>query len=214
MPLLTLWRIGVLALLRTPWLWGVQALLLAAIPYQGSLRVGTGGALELLRAWSYPAALVGAGLALVGLEARLEFLRRIDARERWIAEWGLVVLAITYLQLPLLVGALACEPKLGLDLGRALADILSADLHLAGLAFLTLTLPMPANARPLSLLALAWWAPALLASSGAPLALRVPLAANAPLHDPSALFVSLATALGLVLLAALARSAARAATVR
>lgn len=208
MPVVALWRMSLLRLLRLPWLWGVFGLLLLAVPFLLLLRpqVTDQDSLEVVRAWAFPAGLFGAALAVAGLEARAAFLRRVDRVERLMGEWGACLLASILLQLPTVLGALLAHRPEPLDLGRALADILSADLHLAGLALVSLTLPMPANARPLSLCALAWLVPALLANTSTPRALLVLFEVDAPLRAPAALWLSLSLALGLTLAVALWRT--------
>lgn len=208
MPVLALWRMSLLRLLRLPWLWGIWLLLLLAVPFLLSLRPQASAqeALEVARAWAFPAGLLGAVLAVAGLEARAAFLQRVGRLERWAGEWGACLLAPLFLQLPTILGVLLARRLVPLDLGRALADILCADLHLAGLALLSLTLPMPANARPLSLVALAWVVPALLEHTAPVRALLVPLQPGAPLHDPSAVPASFALGLGFALVVALWRT--------
>jgi hypothetical protein len=205
MPVLALWRMSLLRLLRLPWLWGIWLLLLLAVPFLLSL-ASEQEALEVARAWAFPAGLLGAVLAVAGLEARAAFLQRVGRLERWAGEWGACLLAPLFLQLPTILGVLLVRQPAALDLARALADILCADLHLAGLALLSLTLPMPANARPLSLVALAWVVPALFEHTPNVRALLVALQPGAPLRDPSAFPASFALGLGLALAVALWRT--------
>lgn len=209
MAVLHLWAAGVLALLRTPWLLGPVAALFAAVPLLNALRPPSQGGdpIELVRFWCFPGGLLGASMALTSLGARADFLQRLPLPERLLGEWGTCALATLILQLPIAIGALLAEPEAALDLLPALADILSSDLHLAGLAFLSLTLPMPANARPLSLLALAWLLPALLAALALPPEFLAVLQPEAALRDSAAVLPSLSFAAGLSLATALVRSA-------
>jgi hypothetical protein len=207
MPVLALWRMSLLRLLRLPWAWGLLGMFLLAPPFLLQLRplASDLDALEVLRAWAFPAGLIGTALALGGLEARAAFLQRVELRDRLVGELGSCLLSGLLLQLPTILGVLSvCSPP-RLDLGRALADILSIDLHCAGLALLSLTLPMPASARPLSLCVLAWVLPALL-PSGTPRALLVLLEPAAPLRAPAAMYTSIAVGLGLTLAVALWRT--------
>lgn len=212
MPVLTLLRASLLGLMRTGWLWGVWAVLLFLAPFLLQLRptAPEGEAMEIARAWAFPAAVLGAGLVLSELEKRAAFLARLSAQERLGAEWGACALAPLYMQLPILLGALLAEPGAALAHALILADILCADLHLAGLALLLLALPMPAAARPLSLLMLVWLLPAWLPS--APLA---PLFDLSRAFSPSATTsASLSFGLGFALVAALVRTRAPGARAR
>jgi len=205
---LALWRMVALHLLRRPLLLALLPVALGVVPLLLELRpLGTSvGSMEILRAWAFPAGLLGAALVVPFLEARAAFLLRVSPAERALGEWGGCLLATLFLQLPMIVGALATHPE-ALDLAPTLTDILCSDLHLAGLALLSLVLPLTPSARPLAFLALAWALPALAPST--PLApLAASLDAAGPLGSLAPAWPSALAGLGLAALHALQRSPA------
>lgn len=202
----TLWRMVALHLVRSPVVLALLPLGLVAVPVLLELRpLNTPvGALELVRSWCFPAGLVGATLAVSLLARREAFLQRVSPLERALGEWGGCLLATLLLQLPILLGGLPGAPE-ALDLARALTDILCSDLHLAGLALLSLALPISPSGRLLAFLALAWALPAL-AGPSAPLArLANLLDASRPLAAGTPALPALVAGLGLALLHVLRR---------
>lgn len=204
---LALWSMVLRHLLRSPALWTLFPALLVAIPLLQELRplATPVVALELLRDWSFPAGLVGTTMALQHLMARQSMLERVPDAERLAGEWGACLLGPAFLQLPMVLGACSGRPE-GLDLARALTDILSSDLHLAGLALVSLTLPMPSNGRLFAFLVLAWALPALLAQGPSTARLAALLDASRPLAAPGAALTTALAGLGLALVHALRRT--------
>ena len=201
-----LWRMALLYLLRSPLYLVLVPLALGLVPLLLELRpLSTPvGALDVVRSWAFPAGLVGLARVLPLLDAREAFLRRVGPLERWLGEWGACMLAALLLQLPILLGSLGQAPE-ALDLARALTDILCSNLHLAGLALLSLALPMPAHGRLLTFLALAWALPALAAETPNLARFAALLDASRPLASPSASVPAALAGLGLALLHALRR---------
>jgi hypothetical protein len=195
-----------LHLLRSPPLWALLPVLLGVVPLLQELRpLGTSTTgLEIARAWAFPAGLTGVSLALVHLSQREAFLVRVAPGVRALGEWGGCLLAPLSLQLPIILGALGSHPE-ALDLAHAATDILCSDLHLAGLALLSLALPISTHARLLAFLALAWALPALGAPHAALGRLVALLDAARPLGLASSALPAALAGLGLALLHALRR---------
>ena len=118
------------------------------------------GALEVALGWCLPAGLVGTGLGLAALSRGTPFLARIDPRTRFLGELAALAGAALYLQLPILIGALAAGATLA-DLGGAGLGILTSDLHLAGISLLLLIPPLSSPLRLSLFLTAAWLVPAL-----------------------------------------------------
>lgn len=161
-PSIALVRWVLLRLFRSPAMALSGLALLGGIPLLRSLtpvptpRTG----LDLALAWAFPAALLGIGLALDTLSKGAEFLQRLDPLSRSLGEWTALSAAGAYLQLPSLAGALlsGASPS---DLGQALPAILTTDVLLGSVAFLSL---LPASPTPLPtglFLASTWVLPAL-----------------------------------------------------
>lgn len=162
MSAIALWRWVLLGLCKSPGLGVLWLLLLAGQPLLNSLTPlpSSRGVLEVALDWCFPAGLVGTGLGLATLSRGAPFLARIDARTRFLGELGALGCAAAYLQLPILLGALAAGAAPG-DLGRAALAILTTDLHLAAISLLLL---LPTLSSPLRLslfLGAAWLVPAL-----------------------------------------------------
>jgi len=200
-----LWRMVALHLLRSPVVWGLLPLLCLVVPLLAELRplATSTGTLEIARAWAFPAGLTGLCLTLLHLSEREAFLLRVSPVERVSGEWGGCVLAPLLLQLPILLGALVLHPE-ALDLAHAATDILSSDLHLAGLALLSLALPTT-QGRLVAFLSLAWVLPAIASQSPALAPLGVLLDASRPLAAPGASLPAALAGLGLALLHVLRR---------
>ena len=162
------------------------------------------GALEVALGWCLPAGLFGTGLALATLSRGSSFLARVDPRTRFLGELGALLAAALYLQLPILLGALAAGATVS-DLGRAALAILSADLHLAGISLLLLIPPLSSPLRISLFLAAAWLVPALCMADAALARATTWLDAAAALRAGPA-SGSLAAAAGLALCAFLLRT--------
>lgn len=117
-------------------------------------------ALEVALDWTFPAGLLGATVSLAILSRGGPFLSRIDSRTRFRGELGALLGATLYLQLPILLGALLSGAA-ARELAHALPAILTADLHLAGIAILLLVPALSTALRASLLLSAAWCLPAL-----------------------------------------------------
>ncbi|NOT29109.1 MAG: hypothetical protein HOP15_01535 [Planctomycetes bacterium] len=139
MPVVSIWRWVLAAIMRSPLVWGVALSLLGSILLLDGLRPlpSPAGSIYALLAWTHPAGLIGVWFGLVALSRGAAFLVRVDGSTRALGELGALFLAGAALQLPILVGALlsAAAPA---DLGRSLPAILTADLLLASSAALVL----------------------------------------------------------------------------
>jgi hypothetical protein len=204
MTAVVLWRWVLLRLTRSPAAWAAALGLLAAWLTSRALAPLMEGEADSLRLWAHPAGLVGAALAVSVLTEGAAFLARVDARTRALGELGGPALAALYMQLPILGTALV-SGRGPADVGPSALAILSADLHLASLAFLTLLLPCSIALRASALLALTAFLPALCA-------LDARTAALVGLLDPSSALraetpvSSLAAGLGLALVGYLLRT--------
>jgi hypothetical protein len=161
MAAVAIWRWVLLGLLSNPVL-GFVWLLLAGLPFLHgqAFLPSSRGALALALEWSFPAGLIGVSASLVTLSHGGSFLARFAPTTRFLGELGALVLSALYLQLPVLAGIFLGEHALH-DLGPALPAILTADLHLAGIALLLLLPSLSAPLRVSLFLALAWLVPAL-----------------------------------------------------
>lgn len=199
-----------LRLVRSPPLALFGLALLGGIPLLWSLtpvptpRTG----LDLALAWAFPSALLGIGLALDTLSRGSEFLQRLDPLRRSLGEWAALSAAGAYLQLPILAGALLSGARAS-DLGRALPAILTTDVLLGSVAFLSLLPASPTAIHTGLFLAAAWALPAL-GSADATLAPFVAWLDVRPVLRAETLaetLPALAAAVGLALSAHLLRSA-------
>jgi hypothetical protein len=161
-----LWRWVLRGLLSNPVL-GVVWLLFLGLPLLQGLAFlpSSRGARELAFGWSFPAALVGTGSGLAILSRGAPFLARLAPTTRFPAELGALVLAALYLQLPVLMGVFLGTSALHKP-GFALAAILTADCHLAGIALFLLLPTLSTPVRVSFFLALAWLVPALCSAGG------------------------------------------------
>jgi hypothetical protein len=201
-----LWRWILRGLLSNPIL-GVVWLLFLGLPLlQGMASLPSRGAQELAFGWSFPAALVGTGSGLAILSRGAPFLARLAPTTRFPAELGALVLAALYLQLPVLIGVFLGTSALH-EPGFALAAILTADCHLAGIALFLLLPTLSTPVRVSFFLALAWLVPALCSAGDVLRRASVWVDAAASLRGaPDGLRSACAAATALVLAAYLLRT--------
>jgi hypothetical protein len=202
------WRWILLRLARSPGITLVAACALTLPLLEASIRPASLlGAIDSTRTWAFPAGLIGVAAAVADLSLARDFLARLDSHSRLLGELGALALAAVYLQLPIFLGTLLFTASPA-DWGRSLPAILTADLHLAGVALVLLFPNFGAALRTSLFVAAVWLLPALCArdaSLGRFAALVDPRMALRA-HSLSALVPSLSAACSLGLTAYLLRT--------
>lgn len=203
-----LWRWVLLGLSSHPFAAPLWLLLLVAQPFLRSLAPmpSSRSALETALDWAFPAGLLGAALSLILLSRGTPFLSRLDQETRFRGELGALLASAIYLQLPILLGALLAGAAVG-ELGRALPAILTADLHLAGIAILLLVPALSTALRASLFLSAAWFLPALCSADESLARVSLLLDAGAALRAAAhGVPTTLAAAVALILSAHLLRT--------
>lgn len=162
MPAAAIWRWVLLWFARSPLVGVLWLGLLLCVPLVEGIRPlpSSRSTLDIALAWALPAGLLGTALGLTRLSYGQDFLVRLSPRTRWGGELGALVAVGIYLQLPILAGASLTGTE-ALDLARALPDILTLDLRLAGIALLFLVPPLSTALRASLFLCTVWLAPGL-----------------------------------------------------